>query len=102
MDIHVEIAAETLFHIGPIPVTNSMLTMFIVMGLLLLVGTLIARSLQEVPTRAQGLVEIIVAFIMGIVEGTVGRRAARQMIPLVGGLVIVILFATWARLFDGV
>ena len=102
MEIHVEIAAETLFHVGPIPVTNSMLTMFIVMGRLLLAGTLIARSLQEVPGRAQGLVEIIVGFILGIVEGTAGRSAARKMIPLVGGMFIFILFANWSGLFPGV
>ena len=102
MEIHVEIAAETLFHIGPIAVTNSMLTMFAIMGLLLLGGWLIARSLKEVPGRAQGLVEIIVSFIMGIVEGTAGRKASRQLIPLVGGIFIFILFANYSGLLPGV
>src|SRR5687768_15630260 len=102
MEIHVEIAAETLFHVGPIPVTNSMLTMFAIMGLLLLVGWLVARNLKEVPGRGQGFVEIIVSFIMGIVEGTAGRRAARKLIPLVGGMFIFILFANYAGLLPGV
>jgi F-type H+-transporting ATPase subunit a len=102
MNIHVEIAAETLFHVGPIPVTNSMLTMFIIMGLILLVGWLIARNLKEVPGRAQGMIEIIVSFIMGIVEGTAGRRASRKLMPLVGGLFIFILFANYSGLLPGV
>lgn len=102
MEIHVEIAAETLFHIGPIPVTNSMLTMFIVMGGLLLVGWLIARNLQEVPGRAQALVEMIVGFILGIVEGTAGRSFARKLIPLVGSMFIFILFANYSGLLPGV
>ena len=34
MEIHISIAAETLFNVGPVPVTNSMLTMFIIMALL--------------------------------------------------------------------
>jgi F-type H+-transporting ATPase subunit a len=102
MNIHVEIAAETLFHVGPIPVTNSMLTMFIIMGLILLVGWLIARNLKEVPGRAQGIIEIIVSFIMGIVEGTAGRRASRKLMPLVGGLFIFILFANYSGLLPGV
>lgn len=102
MDIHVEIAAETLFNIGPIPVTNSMLTMFAIMGLLLLAGWLIARRLTVVPGRAQGFVEIIVSFILGIVEGTAGRTAARKLIPLVGGMFIFILFANYSGLLPGV
>ena len=102
MEIHVEIAAETLFDVGPFPVTNSMLTMFIIMGMILLAGWLIARNLKEVPGRAQGFVEMIVSFILGIVEGTAGRRAARQLIPLVGGIFIFILFANYSGLLPGV
>src|SRR5690349_20827639 len=102
MNIHVEIAAETLFHIGPIPVTNSMLTMFLVMAGILLVGWLIARDLKEVPGRGQGLIEIIVGFILGIVEGTAGRKAARGLMPLVGGMFIFILFANYSGLLPGV
>jgi F-type H+-transporting ATPase subunit a len=79
-----------------------MLTMFIIMGLLLLVGWLVARNMKEVPGRAQGFVEIIVSFIMGIVEGTAGRRASRKLMPLVGGLFIFILFANYSGLFPGV
>jgi F-type H+-transporting ATPase subunit a len=102
MEIHVEIAAETLFDVGPIAVTNSMLTMFIIMGLILLGGWLVARNLKEVPGRAQGLVEMIVGFIMGILEGTAGRTASRKLMPLVGGIFIFILFANYSGLFPGV
>ena len=55
MELHVELAAETLFHIGPIPVTNSMVVMFLVMAFLLIVGSIIARRAQTIPTgHAQG------------------------------------------------
>jgi F-type H+-transporting ATPase subunit a len=102
MEIHVEIAAETLFHIGPVPVTNSMLTMFIVMGLLLLAGHLIARNIKLVPGRAQAIAELIIGFILGIVEGTAGHAASRRLIPLVGGIFIFILFANFSGLLPGV
>jgi len=102
MDLHVEIAAEKLFGIGPLAVTNSMLMMFIVMALIILGFWLVARNLQEVPGRWQGLIEMIVGFILGIVEGTAGRRASRQLIPLVGGIFIFILFANYSGLLPGV
>ena len=57
MEIHISIAAETLFMVGPVPVTNSMLTMFIVMGILLLGGAAIARNAKLVPGRWQSMFE---------------------------------------------
>ena len=102
MDLHVEIAAEKLFKIGPLAVTNSMLMMFIVMALIIIGFWLVARNMQEVPGRWQGLLEMIVGFILGIVEGTAGRKASRQLIPLVGGIFIFILFANYSGLLPGV
>jgi F-type H+-transporting ATPase subunit a len=102
MDVHVELAAETLFKVGPIPVTNSMLTMFIVMAAILLGGTAIARKAQLVPGRAQSLFEMIVEFLLGLVEGTAGKRAGRRIFPLVGGIFIFILFANYSGLLPGV
>ncbi len=102
MEVHVELAAETLFHIGPIPVTNSMLTMFIVMAAIILVGATIAQRTKPIPGRAQGGFELIVEFLLGLVEGTAGRRAGRRIFPLVGGIFIFIIFANYSGLLPGV
>ncbi len=103
MDVHVEIAAETLFHIGPIPVTNSMLTMFLVMGGILLVFSLVARNMKEIPGKGQSIIEVIIEFLLSLVEGTAGtKKAARQIFPLVGGLFIFILLANYSGLLPGV
>lgn len=102
MEVHVSLAAETLFHIGPIPVTNSMLTMFIVMGLILLVTSLIARNAKPIPGRAQGAFEGVVEFLLGLVEGTAGRKAGRRIFPLVGGIFIFIIVANYSGLLPGV
>lgn len=102
MDVHVEIAAETLFHVGPIPVTNSMLCMFLVMGLILFVGWRIARGVSEIPGRGQSALEMIVEFLMGLVEASAGRRLGRQIFPLVSGIFIFILVANYSGLLPGV
>src|SRR3954451_2023941 len=102
LDVHVEIAAETLFHIGPIPVTNSMLTMFLVMAFLIIVGTWIARKAKDVPSRSQSLFEMIVEFILGLVESTAGKKQGRRLFPLVGGIFIFILVANYSGLPPGV
>ncbi len=103
MDIHISLAAEELFKVGPIPVTNSMMTMFLVMIVVLAVGTLIARKAQNVPTgKAQGLAEMIVGFLVDLVEGTGGKRLGRRILPLISGIFIFILFSNFSGLLPGV
>jgi F-type H+-transporting ATPase subunit a len=104
MEVHVSIAAETLFHIGPIPITNSFLTMLIVMAVLLIVGAIIGRSARVIPaSRAQSVAELIVEFILSLVENTASsKKAARRIFPLVAGIFIFILFANYSGLFPGV
>lgn len=102
MEVHVEIAAETLFEIGPLGVTNSMLTMFVVMGLILLGGWLLARKLTMIPGRSQGAVEGIVEFLLGLVESSGGKTAGRRIFPLIGAIFIFIALSNYSGLLPGV
>jgi F-type H+-transporting ATPase subunit a len=102
MDVHIELAAETLFEIGPVHFTNSMFTMFLVMAGTLIVFSLIARRASVVPGRGQGVVELIVEFLLGLVEGTAGRRVGRRIFPLISGIFIFLLFANLSGVLPGV
>jgi F-type H+-transporting ATPase subunit a len=102
MEVHVELAAEKLFKIGPITFTNSMLMMFAVMGLLLLVFSSLARRAQVVPGRGQGFLELIVEFLLGLVEGTAGKRLGRSIFPLISAIFIFIAFSNYSGLLPGV
>src|SRR5918993_4479393 len=102
MEIHISIAAETLFMVGPVPVTNSMLTMFIVMGLLLLIGAAIARGAKIVPGRWQGLFEVSADFVLQLVESTGGRSFGRRLFPLIGALFLFIAVANYSGVLPGV
>jgi F-type H+-transporting ATPase subunit a len=102
MEVHVELAPETLWEIGPVHITNSMFMMFLVMAAILIVFTIIARGAKFIPGRAQSVVEMIVEFILDLVEGTAGRRVGRRIFPLIAGLFIFILFANFSGLLPGV
>jgi len=102
MDIHISIAAETLFMVGPVPVTNSMLTMFIVMGLLLIGGAAIAREAKIIPGRWQSLFEVTAAFILDLVESTGGHSFGRRLFPMVGAIFIFIAVANYSGILPGV
>lgn len=102
MEIHISLAAEELFKIGPIPVTNSMMTMFLVMILVFTTFTLIARRAKAVPGRAQGLLEMLIGFLVDLVEGTGGKRLGRRILPLISGIFIFIIFSNFSGLLPGV
>jgi F-type H+-transporting ATPase subunit a len=101
LKVHVEIAAETLFNVGPIPVTNSMVTMWGVMAILILVFWLAARKGQAIPGKFQLVIELIVDFIRNLVLSTAGPRLGRRIMPLIMGLFVFILFANLSGLLPG-
>ena len=102
MEIHISIAPEVLFNVGPVPVTNSMLTMFIVMGLILLAGTAIARNAKLVPGRWQSIFEVTAQFILELVESTGGKSFGRRLFPLIGSIFIFIALANYTGVLPGV
>ncbi len=102
MEIHIAIAPETLFTVGPINVTNSLLMTFVVMGLLLIIGAAIARSAKLVPGRWQSLFEVAATFLLDLVESTGGRSFGRRIFPLVGAIFMFIVIANYSGLLPGV
>jgi F-type H+-transporting ATPase subunit a len=99
--VHVEIAAEELFRLGPLIVTNSMIGALLASLVLLLVARFFARGSGIVPSRGQSLVELPIEFLAGIVRGTGGKRW-RQFAPLIFGIFLFVLTANWLSLLPGV
>ena len=87
------LAAQKLFSIGPLSISNSML--FAVITALLLVGglLLVARFSQLHPrSRVAYTVELLVDFIWATAIGSFGnRKTALKYLPLLGTLFIFIL-----------
>lgn len=94
--------AEALFHVGPLPVTNSMVTSWVVAGLLLLVIRLAVRKPQLVPSRGQAMVETLVEGIMDLIKPIVGQKAYKAAFPLLIALFVFILIQNWSGLVPGV
>jgi F-type H+-transporting ATPase subunit a len=88
--------AEVLFHIlGLVPVTNSILTAWVVIAILVLFAYFSTRTMRTNPTGAQNFWELIVELWVGISEQTMGRRRGRRFMPLVATAFLFILFSNW-------
>jgi F-type H+-transporting ATPase subunit a len=100
---HISLKAEELFSIGPVSVTNSMMMMFIIMGVILLVGTIIARRATTIPNgKSQSLAEMLIGFLLDLVEGSGGKKLGRRIFPLISGIFIFIIFSNFSGLLPGV
>ena len=107
-DLHVSVKAESLWDIdlgplGTLNITNSFLTMIAVMALLIIGGAMIARRASvDRPGKAQTGFEMIIEFLLNLVESTAGKRVGRKIFPLIGGLFIFIIVANYSGLLPGV
>ena len=94
--------AEILFHIGPLPVTNSMVAAWSIALVLIVVIRLATRKPRLVPTRSQAIVESLVQGVLDLITPIVGPRVARPAFPLLVGLFTYILIQNWSGLLPGV
>lgn len=86
---------ELLFHLGPMPVTNSILTAWIVIAILVLFAYLSTRNMRMLPSGVQNFWELIIELWVGITTNTMGERRGRRFMPLVATAFLFILFSNW-------
>ncbi|HET6319602.1 MAG TPA: FoF1 ATP synthase subunit a, partial [Chloroflexota bacterium] len=89
---------ELLFHlfgVSWLPVTNSLLTAWIVMAILVVFAFVCTRNMRWMPSGLQNFWELIIELWMGISENTMGRRRGRRFMPLVATAFLFILFSNW-------
>ncbi len=98
----ISIKAETLFKFLGIAFTNSMLYTLIVIAVLAIFFRIATLRMKLVPTGIQNFAEAIVELLLGITEGTAGKRVGRRIFPLIATLFIFILTANYAGLLPGV
>ncbi|MBI5470036.1 F0F1 ATP synthase subunit A [Candidatus Kaiserbacteria bacterium] len=96
--IHVVLAAEQLGTFLGIPITNTLITSWIVVALLITLAFLVGRNLRYVPGRIQLLLEEIIVFIKGFVQDTLENESvARKYLPL---FITLFLFIATSNLLE--
>lgn len=98
----VEQSAPQLFHIGPLPVSDSMVTSWVVALALIVVIRIASGRKSFRPGRGQVVVEGLVQGVLDLTAPIVGNKVARAAFPLLVGLFTFILIQNWSGLFPGV
>lgn len=92
------VAPETIFHWGPLAVTNTMFTSWFVVALIVIIAVVAGRGVSVVPSGFSGAVEAAVVALYDIVVNIAGEENGRRFFPLVGTIFFFILISNYVGL----
>lgn len=99
--MHISIAAEKLTEIGGLPITNSLLTTFVVSLFLIILAVVVKVKLSFVPGKLQSLFEMIIGSLYDLAK-SVSPKTAPEFFPLAATFFLFILFSNWFGLLPGI
>ena len=95
-------AAEVVFHIGSLPVTNAMVNAWIAVIFFVVVAFLASRMNAKVPKGLQNFFEAVVEFMLNEAQKVTGdEKKSRAFLPIVGTIFLFLLFSNWLGLIPG-
>jgi F-type H+-transporting ATPase subunit a len=98
--LQIALAAERVGSVFGIPITNALITAWLIMALLIIVAFFVGRSLSLVPGKAQSAFEMLFEFVLDYMEQTLGTRAlAERFFPLVVTIFLFIFTANMLEFF---
>ena len=100
-EIHVAIAAEKIFQIGPVPITNTILTTWIVTVVLIAFAHFATKKVSLVPTGLQNIAEVMVDTFQDLVASVAGDKT-KVFLPIIASFFFFILFGNYFGLLPGV
>ena len=100
--LQIKIQPDTIFYIGPLPVTNTLLCTWI--SIIVLVALFFAgtRRRDMIPTGVQNFVEWMVELLLALVQGVSGKVKGKKFFPLVATFFLFILVSNMLDVIPGV
>ena len=101
MKIASPLESHILFTIGPVPISQPVVTTWGIMAVLTIGCWFLTRRLGLRPTKTQAALELVVDVIARQIRETMDTEP-RPYLPLIGTLFIFLLVANWSSLLPGV
>lgn len=103
MDIHISLAAEKIGEFAGIPITNTLLMAWVVMGFLLITGFFIGRNVPLTPGKVQLAFEALFDYVLTYMAETFGdRRLAEKFFPFIATIFLFIFTSNMLQFIPGV
>lgn len=93
--------SHPFFKIGPFPITNSIITAWVTM--LVLIGLLVVGTgrMKLVPRGLQNVVEWLLETLLNFVESVAGSKNARRFFPVIATIFLFVAINAWTGLLPG-
>ncbi|KKR21637.1 MAG: ATP synthase subunit a [Parcubacteria group bacterium GW2011_GWE2_39_37] len=94
--------AEPIAHIGSFTITNSLLTSWITVLILVVFFVSIGRKMKQVPGKLQNVFEILLEEALKLADSVTGaRKKTEKFLPITLSLFLFILVNNWLGLLPG-
>lgn len=99
----ISLAPEVIFHIGSVPITNSILTAWVTILVLTVIALFVHSHLNlKKPNKIQIVFEFIISFLYDMTESILGKKLAKKLFPLLANFFFFILVGSLLGLLPGV
>ena len=95
-------SAQDLFHLGGLPISNSIFTTWLIAALIIIAIRLAVGTPKLIPGKGQGVVEGMAQGLRDALEPIVGKKMIGKTFPLLCGFFVFILLMNWSGLLPGV
>ena len=92
---------NVLFSIGPVQITSTLVTMWVIILILTILSILATRKLKDVPGPLQNIAEMAVESLQNYFAGIMGAKTAKKYFPIFATYFIFIVVCNYSGLLPG-
>ena len=96
-----EETSNVLFSIGPVEITGTVVTMWVIIAVLAVLSVLATKNMKDVPGPLQNLAEQVVSKLRGYYGDIMGKKLADRYFPILATFFIFIIVSNYSGLLPG-
>ena len=98
---HVQLPAETIFHLFGFPITNSIIASWLSIIVLVGIAYAVTHRIKLIPSRLQSLLEFAIEWMLNFCQDVAGEKNGRRFFPIITTIFLFVLFNAWLSLLPG-
>lgn len=100
--IHISLKPDVLGHIGPLPVTNTLITTLLVSLFLIIIALCVKKTRYDLKSKWYNFMEMVMEGFMGLIQSVIPeRKIMKQIFSVVVTFFLFIIINNWFGLFPG-
>ncbi len=92
------VAAEVITKVGPLNISKTLITTWVVMVILIVMSLVATRSMKLLPSGFQNFVEASIEFLLDQIESIAGVERGRRFLMLVATIFLFVIVSNWLGL----